>query len=269
MKTKLIILSIAALCFSAAPVLADIYPTVGPGGMVLGDNGYEDNLQEVLDGITVYPTVGVSQVTTTDDAILDDWDSYWEPTAGGGAFATMVVEITSGARSQIFGLYDASNPGTTVTIFLGPEAPGYKSTISFLSTGMIKVTTEDTLLNPVSTKWSTAPFAVDALGAPTFGFYLNSWKSDTALNSDGKDHMVAYQGKATNADKLLISPYSAGDWTDNHFIVAWEDATNLGDGDYQDLVILLESVNPVPVPGAVLLGILGLSAAGIKLRRFA
>jgi hypothetical protein len=84
MKTKLIILSIVALCLSVAPAMADIYPTVGPGGVVFGPGTVgEDSLQTVLNKITVLPTLGVSQVITTDDAIVDLVDSYWEPTGGG------------------------------------------------------------------------------------------------------------------------------------------------------------------------------------------
>jgi hypothetical protein len=177
----------------------------------------------------------------------------------------MIVEITANSTSHTFGMYDASNQGTTVQIFAGGDVPGGKATIDFYASGWIKVNTA--LSGDV---WSNAAFAVDPVTeAPTFGFYLSNWYSDTTLNSDGMDHMLAYQGKATNADKIKIPPFAAGFWTDNHFIMAWEDGNNLGDGDYQDLVILMESVNPVPVPGAVLLGILGLSAAGIKLRKFA
>ena len=39
--------------------------------------------------------------------------------------------------------------------------------------------------------------------------------------------------------------------------------------DYQDMLVLIEGANPVPVPGAILLGILGLSVAGVKLRKYA
>ena len=39
--------------------------------------------------------------------------------------------------------------------------------------------------------------------------------------------------------------------------------------DYNEAYIGLDNVSVVPVPGAILLGLLGLSAAGIKLRKFA
>jgi hypothetical protein len=40
-------------------------------------------------------------------------------------------------------------------------------------------------------------------------------------------------------------------------------------GDHGWAHLNIDLANPVPVPGAVLLGILGLSAVGIKLRKFA
>ena len=48
------------------------------------------------------------------------------------------------------------------------------------------------------------------------------------------------------------------------YLVAFDPGT---DGDHQDMVALIEGVNPVPVPGAILLGMLGLSVAGVKLRK--
>jgi hypothetical protein len=51
------------------------------------------------------------------------------------------------------------------------------------------------------------------------------------------------------------------------YIVCFDPGT--ADTDFQDMVVLIEGANPVPVPGAILLGILGLSVAGVKLRKFA
>jgi hypothetical protein len=100
--------------------------------------------------------------------------------------------------------------------------------------------------------------------------------SDTLLNSDGWDHMYAYEGgygdEVTLPSTALGS--TTGEWLANEYILAFEDlygslSGSTSDWDYTDFVVMVESVTPVPVPGAVLLGILGLSAAGIKLRRFA
>jgi len=78
--------------------------------------------------------------------------------------------------------------------------------------------------------------------------------SNPALNG-GTDRIVTYRiNKLLGGSTPLVPTYVFG----------FEDGT---DWDYQDLV--WEATNVVPVPGAVLLGILGLSAAGIKLRKFA
>ena len=172
-RTLLLITCFAALCFSAAPALADIYPTApvvfGPG------TAGEDSLQTVFNKMTIAPTLGLSQVITTTDAITDLVDSYWEPTAGGGAFATMIIEITAGASTQTFGMFDASNPATKAQIFAGGDSPGTtgKATITFFTTGVIQVHTV------LGGDVFSAPFAVDADGAPTFGWYLSNWYSDT------------------------------------------------------------------------------------------
>jgi hypothetical protein len=105
------------------------------------------------------------------------------------------------------------------------------------------------------------------------GFYLDTttanqgiFFSDTLLNTDQTDHMLAYAGQG---DTIQIQPFDPGPWQSNEYILAWEDLSGGGDLDYEDLVVLVESITPIPVPAAVLLGMLGLGVAGLKLRKFA
>ena len=261
MKSKLLVVFCLSLFLGAAPAMAAMWPT---GPMTILDNGYEDNLQEVLDGITVGPVVGDSSVDTSTDAILDMYDSYWTFTASGSSVATMIVEISGLALYTSFGVYDMYNAGSQVALFVGSDDPGGfdgTSTLTILASGDVGVDGAD----------SGVDFASNADGQFAFGFYIDTgavvWYSDTNLNSDGLDHMVAYQG--TDTDTINIAGYGPGLWTDNEFILGFEDISGLGDADYQDLVVMVESVQPVPVPGAVLLGMLGLGAVGIKLRKHA
>ena len=265
MKTKLLILSIAALCLSAAPAMAELYPTgpvtFGPG------TPSELSLQQVLDSITTLPNPGVSSVVTTTDALLDigpTGDSYWDISGSGQSAATMIIELSAYSGQTTFGVYDVADKTNFVEIFAGSDTPGLTgggtATLAISTSGDVWLNSSDT--------------TVDFTGVPQgyyFGFYaatpVGTWYSDTNLNSDGSDHMVAYQG--TGTDTIQIADLAAGLWTENEFILGFEDQVGLGDGDYQDLVILVESVVPVPVPAAVLLGMLGLSVAGVKLRKHA
>ncbi len=83
---------------------------------------------------------------------------------------------------------------------------------------------------------------------------MNSSYADD--NPDDVDHMLTY--KVTGlADQ--------GSWT--VWLLRWDDQTGSGsDRDFNDSVI---EIRAIPVPAAVLLGILGLGVAGLKLRKFA
>ena len=255
MKIKLLILSFAVLCLSAAPAMADL-----------------SSLQTELNNITA-PYPGTSSVNVTTDMLPDSgtglYDSYWKTTATGGSSATIIIELAGYAGSNIFGVYDRTNSGNTVPIFVGSDSAGASKTLR--------------LYDP---DWSTnpgGPYDVLIDGADTtvdfasgwFGYYLTSpngtFYSDTTLNiADNQDHMYAYRGKG---DTVTVPGSSEGTWTDTEYVLAWEDLlkSNQGPGepDYNDMVLMVESVEPVPVPAAVLLGILGLGVAGLKLRKYA
>jgi hypothetical protein len=80
--------------------------------------------------------------------------------------------------------------------------------------------------------------------------------------------MGAYQGIG---EEIQIMPFAAGVWGNNEFILAFEDLSNPGsDQDYNDFVVMVESVSPhsVPEPSAMLLfgtGIAGL--VGIRRKK--
>jgi len=248
MKRKLLILSIATLCLSAAPAMADL-----------------TGLQGVLDGITTAPVAGTSSVVVTTDMLPDDGDSLWGLTATGSGGSTMIVKLMPNptyAGLVTFGVYDAANRFNFVELFDGAAVGGSSVSLGLNLDGTVLVNNID----------SGVKFANNL-----FGYYLDMtattannasiYYSDSSFNPDnGADHMYAYQGVG---DEVQLPNKYPAEWTDSEYILAWEAAYSLGDSDYDDLVVMVESVNPVPVPGAVLLGILGLSAAGIKLRKFA
>ena len=173
------------------------------------------------------------------------------------------LESAGYANTNSFGIYQIDSGvgvgtlGTSVNyleLFSGIDDVGYAAKLSW-----------DTLTDTVTLQKSSDGIIYNsvalALGLTVnhndFGFYLDTldgtWFSQTALNVDGIDHMVAFNAGAVDS-----------------WIFAWEDLYGGGDRDYNDFVVLADDILPsqaVPEPMPLALMGIGLIGLGIVKRR--
>lgn len=258
-RKALLIATLALMAFAAAPALADFSSLQDVLNDITKDplGSHLDALDPVLpDGSYLTQGLHDSSVVAATDMIAEGMDSYWTIDSSGGSVATIVIELAGYAGANTFGVYDPVL-GTSVQLFGGSSSYGDLVTLSL----------RENLDGTLSVEINSSDTGVDFAGN-MFAYYLNSpdglFYSDTALNLDDADHMMAYQGVG---DYVKLPTRPVGEWTSSEYILAFEDLWALGDHDYTDFVVMVESVQPVPVPAAVLLGMLGLGAAGLKLRR--
>ena len=132
-------------------------------------------------------------------------------TIAGQYSEVMLAEVAGYASQTSSGWYGHGSPADIHVIFSGANDPG--DTVFFTITGcdsyglFIKIPKDDKCDDY---------------------FYYYTEKN---LNSDHKDHAKVYCSKKRP----------------NEFIVAWEDSWNLGDADFNDLVLVFQTPNRAPV----------------------
>jgi hypothetical protein len=262
MKTRLLVLGFAALCLSATPALANLTalqnildnitkdPATAPGGTDSGD---------VTNPLLLWQA-GTGSFNSSVNVFTEQYkpDTLWALDASGGSVSTIIIEVGDYAPQNVFGIYQPGAIATKVQLFDGSSQYGDSVAVGLQE-------------NPDLTFSVLKNFVDTGVDLPTnlFGYYLttpdDTYYSQPTLNAGELDHMLTYQGEN---DWVKIPLKAAGAWETNEYVLAWEDQVDLGDQDYNDMVLMVESVTPVPVPAALLLGFLGLGAAGLKVRKF-
>ena len=159
------------------------------------------------------------------------------------------------------------NGGATFdAIYAGNSQALYTAGVAGIPTSLILIGSGSTYTTPSR---SASPTPYTPVTQP-FLFMDNSggvnWYSDPTLNStdSGKDHMVTFAVNGYLATAGLASSYVA--FADTHYVIAFEDSAN-GDYDYNDLVVEVSGVTPVPEPTTMIAGALLLLPLGASTLR--
>lgn len=191
---------------------------------------------------------GVYQDTGFSAAGLSDTDGGYDD-----ATAFLFFESAGFGNVNTFGIYDYEIGsggdlllGDTLEVFSGKASPITSATLAFdLSAGTVKHSGTKT----------TAQIG------DTFGFYLSTpsgkYYSHNLFNLDGFDHLLLFD----------TSDNSVGALWGSDLVLAWEDLWGEGDGDYNDMVVGITDVRPVPESSALALVGLGLIALVVRIRR--
>lgn len=247
--------SIAAgtMIFSALPAEAVTFGT--------SFDGLGNSLQDKFNSLTVSgPNIDTINEQTNYQTFTN--------TASSGSVATFMFEIAKYAPSNKFGIYNSK--GDKALLFDGYNDVSDGAKIDFLGNGDIAVTTKG--YSPGNTNPTPPSYAEYKDFGNVFGFYLQRedgtvFYTQNHRNQNKSQQAVIYQGK--DRTTLKIPGRQPGLFTDNEIIVAFEDLLRVNgnsDSDFNDLVVLVESVRPVPEPSTVG-SLLAFSLCGIGLTR--
>jgi len=220
------------------------------------------SLQGVINGL--YTAAG-TPIGAAPDVVTDQYqpDQMWAIEASGTSAATFIVELAGFADSNIFGMYNVTDPSKRITLFAGAADVADKATVQIFANGSAQVvyTPVDIAGNPTGAAVVDF-YAIGTFSGNQFGYFITTpnttFFSQESLNGDA-DQMVAYRG---DGDLIKLPGTNPGVWGSSSFILAFEDIAYAGsDKDFDDLVVYVESVTGIPEPTT--LALVGLSLVGL------
>lgn len=164
------------------------------------------------------------------NVLTDQLDAQaWTASVSGNATFTLMLELSAFAPNNALGVYNAGLPAPLFQVFPPIASPGWYATCHFASGNLVV-----TLFDNNSLIQGQVFYA--GVNANDFGFYLQGpggiFFTQDFLNG-GAAQALTYAGTGQNF----------GDWW-----MCWEDAAQ-SDRDFDDAVLLLQSIVPTPANG--------------------
>jgi hypothetical protein len=216
------------------------------------DDGSSNSLQKHLDALTV----SGSKI----DTIGGQSDADLFSNATNKYVASMLFGKAGLASTNKFGIYNPQ--GVKAQLFAGNNSNANRAFFSFNNGDLLVSITG-------------SPATTDYLDfGNIFGFYLEradgvTFYSESDRNPNLSQQAVIYEGNDQTV--LQIPGQGSQKFTTDQSIIAFDDLLRVGgssDGDFQDLVVLVDSVQPTSVPEPNLLSALlvfGLGGMGLRL----
>jgi hypothetical protein len=233
------VLGAALLCTQAAvgPVRADFTPVADAPG---NERSHAEILQHVFSPSQSWHATGTRLDATGNPVDLTNGAlTAWRVADDGGGLLDVRGDGT-GAGDEVW-------TGGAFTVRTLARFAGYAQELEYILTGEEPVE----LFSVQGKKFGATGSGSAAPDSDADWTWARSgqgltWSSDPEQNADGGDHLVTY----------ALTGLDDGQ---RHWLLFWEDLPNLGDGDYNDLVV--EVTAAVPEPGTVAVLFAGLALA--------
>lgn len=260
--TYLGLVGLIAASLLAAPASATTCPAAPKTGMATqgspacvatyGQDGAGTGLESVL-GPSTDPNSIFSSGPGINPYTQQSQKPFWSVNASSGSISTILLQIAGNANNDTFGIFDPNNINNKLAI-LTNGSNGAQASLSTYTNGGYAVNFD----TAHKVYFSTTNYFGYYLSTPTGTFYslpsLNDVGGKTYPN--GMPHMLAFNGDGSNKLKAM-NGLSSGTFSANEYILAWEDQPFAkSDLDYNDFLVMVESVHPVPEPAV--LGMFGL-----------